>query len=277
MRLALLLVALLSAVAVAEPSTSLMGNPRQGDPLFLKVRDVAPGTTGTVRWANQRFELAPAGESGEMRTVIPVPVDLTPARHRVVVELSAGTSLERSVTVQKRGFGFQSVSLDPATLASYDDPQNKADDRAILDALTPFDPEQHWRGNFILPVDAPQTTAFGVKRLYNGWKKGWHKGLDLAGWEGQEVVAPAAGVVLHTARGVVNGNTVVLGHGLGIGSVYLHLNSIEVAEGEKVEQGQVIGTVGGTGGFAPHLHWEVRLHGVPVEPRSLFALPAAWR
>ncbi|MBI3925533.1 MAG: M23 family metallopeptidase [Armatimonadetes bacterium] len=263
--------------ASGQPALSLTGNARQGNPLFLAVANLPAGTGGVVRWANHRFPLAEAGPDGVARTVLPVPVDMPTGKRPMVIELSDGHSIERNVPIQGRWFPTQHIGLPPETLAGYDTPQNKADDQAILDALKPMDPERRWRGNFSVPVEAPQTGEFGVKRLYNGWRKGWHKGIDLAGWEGQPVKAPAYGVVLHTARGVVNGNTVVLGHGLGVGSVYLHLSSIEVEDGQTVEKGEVIGRVGGTGGFGPHLHWEVRVHGEPVEPGSLYAIPRDWR
>lgn len=275
---ALLLALLLALPCPGQPTLSVMGNARQGEPLFVSVKGAAPGVTGVVRFANLRFELSPADEQGSMRTLVAVPVDLAPGSHPMVAELSDQARVERSLPIKRRGWPAQSIWLPASTMASYDDPQNKADDEAIEKALEPFEPRQLWSGNFSLPVDAPQSTGFGEKRVYNGGvKRSYHKGLDLAGWEGQEVRAPADGVVLHTAQGVVNGNTIVLGHGLGLGTSYFHLSSIEVEPGESVRKGQVIGRVGGTGGFAPHLHWEVRVQTVPVEPHALLQLPADWR
>lgn len=276
--LALLLLCLLGVPGVAQPRLSVMGNARQGEPLFVSVQGAAPGTTGTLRFANLRFELSPADEEGVMRTVAAVPVDLAPGPHPMIAELSDQGKVERSVTTTRRGWPSQAIWLPESTMAGYDDPQNKADDEAILEALEPFEPRRLWKGHWSLPIRAPQGTGFGEKRVYNGGvKRSYHKGLDLSGWEGMEVHAPASGVVLHTAAGVVNGNTIVLGHGLGLGTVYLHLSSIEVEVGETITKGQVIGRVGGTGGFAPHLHWEVRAHGVPIEPHALLQLPASWR
>lgn len=274
----LFLLLLLMAPVWAQPSLSVMGNPRQGEPLFVAVKGAPVGTTGILRFANQKLELSPADDAGVMRTVVPVPVDLAAGSHSMVAELSDGARVERSVPTTRRAWPSQSIWLPEATMAGYDNPQNKADDKAILDALKPFEAQRLWSGNWTMPIQAPQGTGFGEKRTYNGGvKRSYHKGLDLSGWEGMEVRAPAAGVVLHTAAGVVNGNTIVLGHGLGLGTSYFHLSSIEVEEGEEIAKGQVIGRVGGTGGFAPHLHWEVRVHGVPVEPHSMLSLPGGWK
>lgn len=262
---------LLAAAVAAEPGLSVSGNTHQGSALFVRVLELEEFKGATVRWDGADYPLGDRGEA-----VLPISID-TKGQQTLKVSLADGQQLERSFKVSKRNFGHQSISLNPTTLASYDDPRNKADDKKILKSLEDITGERLWNGDFNYPVEAPQTTGFGLRRTYNGWKKGWHKGLDLAGWEGQPVLAPAAGRVVHTARGLVNGNTVVVDHGLGVGSVYMHLLDIAVREGQTVKQGQQLGRVGGTGGFAPHLHWEVRVHGVPVHPKTFFNLPRGWR
>ena len=229
----LLLLLLLFSPALAEPTLSVMGNAEQGWPLFVTVT-AEPGATATIEWADEEFDLTEGDDQGQLRTVLPVPRDLAPGKHELVVRLADGQTLSRTIPVKSRNYGSQSITLPESTLANYDNPQNKADDEAILEALKPFDPEQRWHGQFHYPVEAPESTGYGLRRTYNGWKKSWHKGLDLAGWEGEAVLAPADGVVLHTARGIVNGNTVVISHGLGVGSSYFHMNSIAVREGQKV-------------------------------------------
>lgn len=275
--LVLLMLVLMTCPAGAEAlQLRVAGTPRQGGVLFVAVSGATPQATGEVRWGNKSYPMAAAGEDGTLRTALPVPVDLRAGNHALRVTVAPGGVVERTVRVASRWFPTQYITLSPATLASYDTPRNRADDKKILDALTRFDAEQQWKGDFRAPCVARQSTAFGVKRLYNGWRKGWHKGQDLAAAEGAPVHAPASGVVLLTARGIVNGNTIVLGHGLGVGTSYFHLSRIGVKMGQRVEKGQVIGYVGGTGGFAPHLHWEARVHGVPVDPHALFAIPDAW-
>lgn len=276
LRLILTLLILLSPLAARAAELRVAGTPRQGGVLFASVVDAAAGTTGEVRWGNRSYPMAPADDRGVMRTVLPVPTDLPAGAWTLRVTLATGDVLERKTAVASRWFPTQHITLNPATLASYSTPRNKRDDELILEALTRFDPVRHFTSAFTMPCWARQSTAFGVRRLYNGWKKGWHKGQDLAAAEGTPVKAPASGVVALTSRGIVNGNTVVLNHGLGVGSTYLHLSRIAVKQGQRVTKGQVIGNVGGTGGFAPHLHWEIRVHGVPVDPKALFSVPEGW-
>jgi murein DD-endopeptidase MepM/ murein hydrolase activator NlpD len=253
----------------AQTRLSVQGTAAQAFPLFVTLWG-EPGEPVEAEWEGKRFAMA--WEQDRWRGLVPISID---CKGRQTLRILRGEQVlqERVVPVKPRDYGMQYLSISPSTLASYDKPQNKADDQAILAAMKKFEPQALWQGPFTLPVDAPESTGFGQRRLYNGWKKGWHKGLDLAGWEGQEVTAPADGVVVHRARGIVNGNTLVLGHGLGLFTVYLHLYGWDVDLGERVQAGQKIAAVGGTGGFAPHLHWEARVFGVPVHPKAFFQLP----
>lgn len=263
----------LVALASAEPALSVKGSTYEGSALFVRLADCPDESAPTAQIKGETYEFVSAGQ-GVWETVLPLSVE---SGGQVTLNVKcADQSWQRSFKVKSRNYGHQSITLPESTLANYDNPQNKADDQAIIDALEADSTERLFQGDFIYPVVAPETTGFGLQRLYNGWKKGWHKGLDLAGWEGEAVKAPADAVVVHTARGIVNGNTVVLSHGAGVGSVYIHLNSIQVSEGQSLKKGQVLGTVGGTGGFAPHLHWETRVHGEPVNPKLFFAVPEGW-
>lgn len=266
-------VPLIAWAAGGQPQLSLQGTAAQAWPLFVSLLGEPGEEAPEVQWEARRFPMAWVGE--RWRTLVPIGID-TRGKQPLKVWRAGTLVAERSVPVQPRDYGTQYLSLPATTLASYDDPQNKADDQAILAAMKKFDPQPRWDGPFILPCEAPQSTGFGQRRLYNGWKKSWHKGLDLAGWEGQEVVAPANGKVIHRARGIVNGNTLVLSHGLGLFTVYFHLYGFSVENGEDVRQGQKIAAVGGTGGFAPHLHWEARVFGEPVHPRAFFHWPSGW-
>ncbi|HEY3998615.1 MAG TPA: M23 family metallopeptidase [Candidatus Xenobia bacterium] len=273
----LVLCLLLSSVAWADPVVEVLGTARQGNPIFVTVTGVDEGTTGEVQWDGRTFELSPADHEGRLRTVLAVPVEMKAGLHRLVLDLGNYHHLSKFITVSSRWFPTQDITLPASTLAGYDTPRNKADDQKIIAELENFDPRQRWQGSFSYPVRARESTGFGDRRLYNGWKTGWHKGLDLAAADGAPIHAPANGIVLLATRGLVNGNTLVLQHGLGLGTVYLHMSSFKVHVGDTVRKGQIIGYVGGTGGFAPHLHWEARVNGVPIDPHALLELPAAWQ
>lgn len=265
--------AFLKATGAQEaPRLSLQGAAVQGYPLFVSL--IGTAKAPQVDWEGKQYAMHSSGSS--WRAVVPIGIDCPQSAQLRILD-DGPPLVERTVRVKARDYGTQYLSISPTTLASYDDPQNKADDLAILNAMKKVDDPQLWKGNWELPCDAPESTGFGQRRLYNGWKKGWHKGLDLAGWENQAITAPAAGRVIHRARGIVNGNTLVLSHGLGVFSVYFHMNGYAVEANQTVDRGQQIGMVGGTGGFAPHLHWETRCFGGPVFPKAFLQLPADWR
>ena len=275
-------VVLVATSVSAQPGVALSveGQLRQGDPLFVTVNGPAESEGLRVRWDGHDYPVAPRKQGAQSGAVVPIRVDLSAGGHllQLLGQDSTTPLAQRTVTVHSRWFPNQTVTIPASTLASYDNPRNKADDEAILACLRKDDPpNQLWTGPFRLPIQAPRTTMFGQKRVYNGWKKGWHKGTDLGGYEGQAIHAPAAGTVLQVARGLVNGNTVVLGHGMGLGTVYLHMQRVNVKAGQQISKGQVIGWVGGTGGFAPHLHWEARLYTVPIDPESLTQIPKDWQ
>ena len=120
------------------------------------------------------------------------------------------------------------------------------------------------------PVEGVKSTPFGAQRYVNGEARSPHSGIDIAAAAGTPIKAPLAGRVLYVAEMYLNGNTVVLGHGNGLVSVYCHMQSIAVKEGEWLDTHQIIGKVGSTGrSTGPHLHWGVRFNNARVDPESL--------
>lgn len=125
---------------------------------------------------------------------------------------------------------------------------------------------------FALPVRAPESTPFGLRRWFNGEERRPHAGLDLAAAAGTPILAPARGVVIDVGEFFFNGNTVFIDHGQGLVTMYNHLSRIDAAPGQAVEAGTVIGAVGKTGrATGPHLHFGVTLNGTSVDPK-LFLL-----
>ena len=121
---------------------------------------------------------------------------------------------------------------------------------------------------FIWPVKGRISGRFGNGRVYNGQAGAGHSGMDIAVPTGTPVKAPAAGVVAFAAPDLyLTGGTVLLDHGFGVSSNFLHLSRIDVKVGDRVEQGQIIGAVGATGrATGPHLHWGMNWLNVRIDP-----------
>lgn len=129
-------------------------------------------------------------------------------------------------------------------------------------------PQKQWEGAFRYPLDEIRITSeFGTRRSYGeGPINGFHGGLDFGG-SGVPIYAPAGGTVVLAEQLLVRGNAVLIDHGMGLFSGYWHQSEIAVHPGDKVAAGDVIGYVGDTGLVTgPHLHWEMRLGGIAVDP-----------
>jgi len=131
-----------------------------------------------------------------------------------------------------------------------------------------------WDGKFILPCINSCSTVFGVRRLMNKVKKSVHTGLDIRGKTGEPVSASNRGKVVVAEELFYGGNTLVLDHGQGIYTLYMHLSKFRVNVGDMVEKGDIIGEIGSTGrATGPHLHWGVKVGETNVNPVSLTELP----
>jgi murein DD-endopeptidase MepM/ murein hydrolase activator NlpD len=131
---------------------------------------------------------------------------------------------------------------------------------------------QGWRQRFIWPARGRVSGVFGSQRIYAGEPGAPHNGVDVTGAVGTPVVAPADGVVTLAASlpFTLEGNLVLLDHGLGLDSAFLHLSRIDVRVGDVVRQGQSIGAIGATGrASGPHLHWGVRWNDERLDPQMV--------
>ncbi len=129
-----------------------------------------------------------------------------------------------------------------------------------------------WRQRFMWPATGRVSGIFGSQRIYAGEPGSFHSGVDVAGPVGAPVLAPADGVVILAAQTPfsLEGNLLMIDHGMGLNSAFLHLSAIEVKDGERVRQGQRIGRIGATGrATGPHLHWSMKWSDARIDPQLL--------
>lgn len=146
---------------------------------------------------------------------------------------------------------------------------------AARSGMTPGSSEG-WRQDFIWPVAARLSGRFGSQRIYRGTPGSYHSGVDLAAGAGTVYVAPADGVVILAAEApfTLEGNLLLIDHGMGLSSAFLHSRKLLVKQGEVVRRGQPLGEVGATGrATGPHLHWGMTWQGARVDPSTLVAAP----
>jgi hypothetical protein len=141
------------------------------------------------------------------------------------------------------------------------------------DYLNRVTPGREWSGMFAAPADAQISDVFGSQRIFNGKTSSPHLGLDFRVPSGTPVAAMNDGTVLLARPLYFEGNFVVLDHGQGLLTLYLHLSEFKVKEGDQVKRGQILGLSGGTGrATGPHLHVAVRWQGTYLDPASLLRL-----
>ena len=128
--------------------------------------------------------------------------------------------------------------------------------------------------SFIKPSEGRLSGVFGSQRILNGIKKNPHGGMDIAAPIGTPIKATAKGKVILARKGLYyTGNIVIIDHGFDLKSMYIHMNDIHVREGDIVEQGKVIGTIGMTGRVTgPHLHWNIYLNNIKINPELLLSI-----
>lgn len=128
--------------------------------------------------------------------------------------------------------------------------------------------DQGWRQKFVWPAIGRISGVYGSQRILNGKPKRPHFGTDVAAPRGTPIRSTAAGIVtLAYDQLYFAGRTVVVDHGMGVTSVYIHMNRIKVRKGQRVNQGDVLGTIGTTGrSTGPHLHWGLYWKKVPLDP-----------
>lgn len=164
------------------------------------------------------------------------------------------------------GLPQQTVTPDPQVAARIAREQARvAEARARDDARSDF------ADGFSAPVEGRISGVYGSQRVLNGTPRSPHMGLDIAAATGTPVLAPAAGVVSFAADDLyLTGGTVLLDHGHGLSSSFLHLSAVDVEEGQRLERGQRIGAVGATGrASGPHLHWGLNWFDVRLDPALL--------
>ncbi|RLA85817.1 MAG: M23 family peptidase [Deltaproteobacteria bacterium] len=239
----------------------------QGDLGVIRVRGIPPFKGYFAK------EAIPFVKRGRLYEGV-IGVDLcAPARRYRVSVGDRESNMSLLVEVKKRRLPLVSLKL-PREKVEYSprDLQRIGQEKALVRMILErgWDSPALWTRGFIFPLEGRITAEFGLRRLINGRYSSLHTGLDISAPKGSPVVATNSGKVVFVRSLLLEGNTVIIHHGLGLFSLYCHLERILVKEGEFVRRGERIGTVGLTGrATGPHLHWAIRFRKRRVSPESL--------
>ena len=184
---------------------------------------------------------------------------------------------KQGIPVQKQRYPKVVVLKVPGRFTAPDPEQMKVigrDKQIKAEAFKTVSAQREWKGSFERPVTADISDVFGVQRVFNGAVQSTHQGLDFRVPTGTPVSAVNSGTVILARSLYFEGNCIVIDHGQGLLTLYLHLSEMRVKEEDHVTKGQLIALSGGTGrATGPHLHLAVRWQGTYLNPAGLLALP----
>lgn len=256
-----------TAAAVSDAMQVTIADTSRKQGQFFSVT-VAAVPSEPELWFMERKYTMFRQQDSSWRALVPVENMTQPGSY--VLQIRAGKEENKiPVTVASNGRKTQFITLDPSKQELKATGTEKS---RVKNALQTGSPEKLHASPFLRPAPGRTTSLFGLKRSYNGGPvESYHKGIDISAPQGTPVKSTAKGKVVLTGtvkEGFqVHGNTVIIDHGQGLTSIYMHLSAITVREGESVEAGEMIGRVGHTGvSTAPHLHWGIYLYGTSVDP-----------
>lgn len=188
--------------------------------------------------------------------------------------ISEDEDLNYSFDVGKTKWDVQNIKGVPPRKVTPSDSDLAAielERKVVRASLKAINDNTAWLSGFIMPIEGRISGKFGGQRIMNKIPKNPHQGMDIAAKEGTPIKASADGeVVLAYPDLFYSGNVVVIDHGFGLQTIYAHMKDMKVTKGQKVSQGDIIGTVGMTGrATGPHLHWGASLRNVRFNPQSL--------
>jgi murein DD-endopeptidase MepM/ murein hydrolase activator NlpD len=251
-----------------------------GTPVLFRATTPRPAHTLSAKWldheisftfdASQKAWFGLAGASLETKPGA-YPIEL-----RAEVGPGPALTYKQEIRVQKQRYPKVIVLKVPGRYTAPDPEQMRViehDKQVKAEAFKALTAEREWKGSFQRPVSADISDVFGVQRVFNGAVQSTHQGLDFRVPTGTVVSAVNDGTVILARSLYFEGNCIVIDHGQGLLTLYLHLSEMRVKEGERVAKGQSIALSGGTGrATGPHLHLAVRWQGVYLNPAGLLSL-----
>ncbi|KAB2850042.1 MAG: M23 family metallopeptidase, partial [Sphingopyxis terrae] len=241
------------------------GSMIQGGTLIGQV----PGGTRTLT-----LDGAPVPVAGDGAFLIAFDRD-APASQQLVATLSDGRTVARTLSIAAGNWRIENINAPYRGSASSDaefERRRPAELAQIAAARASHVESDGWRQQFRWPATGRLSGFFGSQRVYQGKPGSYHSGTDIAVPAGTPFFAPADGVVVLAADApfTLEGNLLIVDHGMGLTSAFLHCQRLAVKAGDRVTQGQQLGTVGSTGrATGPHMHWGLKWRDARLDPGTL--------
>ncbi|MFQ5669033.1 MAG: M23 family metallopeptidase [Acidobacteriota bacterium] len=250
-----------------------------GEPLRATVHQVDPGAQVKGVFLGRELAFLHGPRVTDRVAFAGVDLQAQPGRYPLVIRVYGKMGVCREQTVDlrvaPREFPIEQLKVAPRYVHPPPEVSRRIEqEAALLQSLWKrATPAVLFDGRVVRPFPGVAGRNFGRRRVFNGEARSPHAGVDLSAPEGEPVPASASGRVILAREFYYSGNLVVLDHGGSVYTLYAHLSSMAVQEGEDVEAGEPIGRVGATGRVTgPHLHWGAHVGGARVDPAALLKL-----
>ncbi len=250
-----------------------------GTPVLFRVTTPKPVRTLSGNWLGHEIAFSCDASHESWFALAGASLETKPGTYPIELhaETAAGQaiSFEKKIRVERQRYPRVLLKVPGRYTAPSpeDQRQIEQDKETKTEVFKTLSSDREWKGSFALPVNAEISDVFGVERVFNGSVQSTHQGLDFRVPGGTPVASVNRGRVILARPLFFEGNCVVIDHGQGLLTLYLHLSKFSVKEGDDVNKGQPIGLSGGTGrATGPHLHLAVRWQGVYLNPQVLLRL-----
>jgi len=249
-----------------------------GEVVLVRATTSAPADAVTGRSPAEALHFARTVDPLVWEAVLGIDISAKAGPVRLIVHAQAGGSAAdatHDLVVAPKTFPARRITVDPKFVdpPASEMPRIQREAKQMAAVLAVVSPARLWSGPFAAPVPGPATSAFGRISIINGQRRTPHTGTDFQAAVGTPISAPNAGTVVLSEALYFSGETVIVDHGFGVFSFLAHLSRRDVAVGDAVRAGMVVGLSGVTGRITgPHLHWSVRVGPARVDPMSLLAI-----
>lgn len=253
--------------------------PVNGSPVLFRVKPPVHLESLSGKWLDHDVYFFLDQKTATWYGFAGVSLETAPGKYSLTLtgESKAGkqVSWQKSIAIGKGKYRQIAITVPKQFTEPSPEQQQEIKDDQVLkhEVFAKTAPEREWSGDFLSPVKAPISDIFGTTRTLNGKAQTTHQGLDFGVPAGTPVAALNRGTVILARPLFFEGTCIMIDHGQGLMTIYMHLSKIEVKEGDEVKRGQEIALSGGSGrATGPHLHVAVRWQGIYLDPATLLKL-----
>lgn len=253
--------------------------PAPGDFLIIETASPFKGEDPTISFDFPGTVSSIYHPGNLLYAVVAISYETVPGRYEITIQHSENEDvyINTDVNILEKEFRLSRFSMPASRTEGWTADRLAEDREKIRLARSTTEPHPLWLQKFIHPLDVRVSSKYGAIRIINENPPRRHSGIDLVADEGTPIIAPNDGIVRLAEFLLSGGNTVIIDHGMDLSSTYMHLHEIYVEPDQEVKRGETIGTVGMTGyATGPHLHWEVNIGQMPVNPEQLLENDLLW-